>query len=54
MPAARPASDDAYAEEFLDLYSRAVDDRLRGSDPIGMHLSGGLDSSSIAVLATRE
>ena len=52
-PAARPASDDACAEEFLDLYSRAVDDRLRGPDPIGTHLSGGLDSSSIAVLAAR-
>ena len=52
-PAARPASDDAHAEEFLDLYSRAVEDRLRGPDPIGTHLSGGLDSSSIAVLAAR-
>ena len=53
-PAARAASDDACAEEFLALYTRAVADRLRGPDPVGVHLSGGLDSSSIAVLAARE
>ena len=29
-PAARPASDDAHAEEFLALYARAVEDRLCG------------------------
>ena len=53
-PQVRRASDDAYAEEFLDLYARAVRDRLRGPDPVGVHLSGGLDSSTIAVLAARE
>ena len=53
-PRARAASDDAYAEEFLALYTRAVRDRLRGPGPVGVHLSGGLDSSSIAVLAARE
>ncbi len=52
-PAARPASDDAHAEELLDLYARAVKDRLCGG-PVGVHLSGGLDSSSIAVLTARE
>ena len=52
-PAARPASDDAHAEQFLDLYGKAVRDRLRGG-PVGVHLSGGLDSSSVAVLAARE
>ena len=53
VPRARPAGDDEYAEEFLDLYGRAVKDRLHGG-PVGVHLSGGLDSSSIAVLAARE
>ena len=53
VPRARPAGDDEYAAEFLDLYGRAVKDRLRGG-PVGVHLSGGLDSSSIAVLAARE
>ena len=38
---------------FLALYARAVEDRLRGSDPVGVHVSGGLDSSSVAVLAAR-
>ena len=52
-PVARPASDNEYAEEFLDLYGQAVRARLRGG-PVGAHLSGGLDSSSVAVLAARE
>ena len=52
-PAVRRASDDDYAEEFLSLYSQAVAARLQGEDPIGVHLSGGLDSSGIAVLAAR-
>ena len=52
-PRARPASDDAHAEEMLELYGRAVADRLRG-EPAGVHLSGGLDSSSVAVMAARE
>ena len=53
-PKARPATDAVHAEAFLDLFSRAVKDRLRGADPVGVHLSGGLDSSSVAVLAARE
>ena len=53
-PRVRRASDDAYAEEFLDLYARAVRDRLRGPDPVGVHLSGGLDSSTMVALAARE
>ena len=47
------ASDDAYAEQCLELCQRSVRDRLRGG-PVGAHVSGGLDSSSIAVLAARE
>ena len=53
VPKARPAGDDDVAAEFLDLYAKAVQDRLRGG-PVGVHLSGGLDSSSIAVLAAKE
>jgi asparagine synthase (glutamine-hydrolysing) len=44
-------SDDEYAEAFRDLFAEAVRCRLRGSDPIGSMLSGGLDSSSIACMA---
>ena len=54
LPRAPPAPDDAYAEELLDLLSRAVRDRLPDSDPVGTHLSGGFDSSAVTVLAARE
>ncbi|MCE2423441.1 MAG: hypothetical protein J4G03_09095 [Gemmatimonadetes bacterium] len=54
LPEVRNASDDAIAEECLAILSEAVRDRLRGRRPVGVHLSGGLDSSSIAVLAARE
>ena len=52
--AVRRLSDDDYAEEFLSLYRQAVAARVRGTGPVGVHLSGGLDSSGIAVLAARE
>ena len=54
VPEPRPASDAAWAEEFLALYREAVRDRLRGAGPVGTHLSAGLDSSSVTVLAARE
>ena len=55
-PVARPAADDEYAEQFRHLLAQAVRDRLRGCEPgaVGTHLSGGLDSSSIAVVASRQ
>jgi asparagine synthase (glutamine-hydrolysing) len=40
-----------YAEKFLELFTRAVEARLRSTLPVGSALSGGLDSSSIASLA---
>ena len=43
--------DHALAEAFLELYGRAVEDRMRGVRQVGVHLSGGLDSSSVAALA---
>ena len=45
--------DDALAEAFLELYERAVEERIRGVRRVGVHLSGGLDSSSVAALAAR-
>lgn len=53
-PEVRLGSDEEYERAFLDHYSRAVRDRLRDALPLGVHLSGGLDSSSIAALAARE
>lgn len=52
VPAAKPAADDDYAEQFFALLEQAVGDRLAGG-PVGVHLSGGLDSSSVAVHAAR-
>ena len=53
-PPVPSGSDDDYAAAFLDHYVLAVRDRLRGPCTPGVHLSGGLDSSSVAVLAARE
>jgi asparagine synthase (glutamine-hydrolysing) len=49
----RLASDQAYAEGLRDCLDRAVRRQLRSAHPIGCLLSGGLDSSSVAVLAAR-
>lgn len=49
----RGSADDA-AAELLHHIDRAVTVRLRGSGPVASHLSGGLDSSGISVLAGRK
>ena len=55
VPVRGPASDEAHAEAFLALYRQAVRDCLRGAEGVaGTHLSGGLDSSGVAVLTARE
>jgi len=45
-----PGSDD-YVDGFREQFDRAVAARLRSVRPVGVMLSGGLDSSSIAVTA---
>ena len=40
-----------YVEGFLDVYTTAVRARCRSLKPVGVTLSGGLDSGSVAVLA---
>ncbi|MEL7690800.1 asparagine synthetase B family protein [Citromicrobium bathyomarinum] len=40
-----------YALHLRKLVEAAVEDRLRGSQRIGLHLSGGLDSTAIAAIA---
>lgn len=47
----RLASDQAYAEAMYELVEQAVITRLNVDVPIGAHLSGGIDSTSIAVIA---
>ena len=45
------SSDEEYAEAFLDVFSRAVSDRLRSRQPVGSMLSGGMDSGSVSAMA---
>jgi asparagine synthase (glutamine-hydrolysing) len=47
----RLGSDAEYAEAFGELFAEAVRTRLRSAFPIGSHLSGGLDSSSVTCMA---
>jgi asparagine synthase (glutamine-hydrolysing) len=47
----RLGSDRAYAEAFQDVFTQAVQCRLRSTSPVGSSLSGGLDSSSIVCTA---
>lgn len=44
-------SDKEYSSEFLKIFKDAVNCRLRSAFPVGSHLSGGLDSSSITCMA---
>ncbi len=46
-------SDSEYAEAFRDIFTQAVQCRLRSAFPIASTLSGGLDSSAIACLAQK-
>lgn len=48
-----PGDDDRAKAEFRDLLVDSVSIRLRSDIPVGCLLSGGLDSSSIAAIATR-
>ena len=49
----RLPSDQAYADGLRECLDRAVRRQMRSAHPIGCHLSGGLDSSSVAALAAR-
>ena len=49
----RLRSDAAYADGLRDCLDRAVRRQMRSIHPIGSLLSGGLDSSSVSVLAAR-
>jgi asparagine synthase (glutamine-hydrolysing) len=47
----RLRSDEEYEEAFTELFDRVVADQLRSLNPVGMLLSGGLDSTSVAASA---
>ena len=44
-------SDEAYAAAFHEMFTTAVECRLRSASPIGSMLSGGLDTNSVAAVA---
>lgn len=47
----RYRSDDDYVEEMRELLDRAIDTTIRGGGQLAVAMSGGLDSTSVAVLA---
>lgn len=53
-PELRLPSRDDYMQGFLEVYDEAVRCRLRSYRPVGVTLSGGLDSGSVTALAARE
>jgi asparagine synthase (glutamine-hydrolysing) len=53
-PDVRLPSDDAYVDACRALYDDAVRARLRATGSIGVTLSGGLDSGSVATLAAHQ
>ncbi len=52
-PTIRYRRDEEYPEHFRALLFDAVRDRLRSAGPVGVMLSGGLDSGSVACVAER-
>jgi len=46
-------SDDEYFSTFRDIFTEAVNCRLRTAFPLGFELSGGLDSSSVVCMAKK-
>lgn len=48
------ASSEEYIIKLRELFEQAVEARVRTNFPIASHLSGGIDSSPIAVLAARK
>ncbi len=49
-PKHEPRSDADYIEEWRDLFRKSVELRLMADVPLGMFLSGGIDSSAIAAM----
>ena len=52
-PEVRYQTDEQYVEAFNEIFLEAVRCRLRTYRPVGSMLSGGLDSSSIAIVAAK-
>ncbi|MCI5180707.1 MAG: asparagine synthetase B [Candidatus Electrothrix sp. AW3_4] len=52
-PQIRFANPNEYIDKLAELFTSSVACRLRSAYPVGAHISGGLDSSAIAVTAAR-
>jgi asparagine synthase (glutamine-hydrolysing) len=50
-PELKLGSNEEYSEAFLDVFTKAVQCRLRGNGLVGAMLSGGMDSGSIVAVA---
>jgi asparagine synthase (glutamine-hydrolysing) len=50
----RLGSNEEYVEAFREIFQKAVQARLRTHKAVGGHLSGGLDSGSVAAFAAKE
>lgn len=46
-------TDKEYIDEFMKIYTEAINCRLRGLGDMGLFVSGGLDSSSIAAISSK-
>lgn len=53
VPSVRYSHHVDYADHFRALLETAVSDRTRTTYPIGSHISGGLDSTGVTILANR-
>ncbi len=53
LPERRYANEREYVDELRALLHTAVADRIQSPHPVGAHISGGLDSSSMAVIGDR-
>jgi asparagine synthase (glutamine-hydrolysing) len=53
LPTIKLDSPEAYTKACRELLERAVRDRVHSALPIGAHLSGGIDSTGVAVMAAR-
>ncbi len=53
-PGIRLKTDDEYVHAFTEVFEEAVRCRLRSRGKIGISLSGGLDSGSVAAVAAKE
>jgi asparagine synthase (glutamine-hydrolysing) len=51
IPELRLSSDAAYVEALNDLFARVIDGAVKSDGGVGLMLSGGLDSSSVAAVA---